>query len=384
MNRIGFYICCLLLLFATNTIAQVTIGSGFPPAKGALLDLKQNDYVSENSTKGVLFPRVMLSNEHELYPMFGTEGKEIKEYTDNRNKLKIEHKGLIVYNLSEENDFFEGLYSWDGTKWRSFVKRVVLPPSIDELLCEQAKLFPARIEAGAAYSGILTIPYIGGNGMDYLNRTYEVNGLTIERLEGSLNIGQGLLYYRVSGTPDANSIELTVNFEGKECTIYFESESDMEVKTIEYVRKRINVKPNSETNREESITTLGNLQVRYYGSDGTGAGEDFMEFRTLENTHLTYQYTKHGKGGNFIGIYGQIASSDRNWYYFTYDGNRVQTDKASGDINLHNRDIATATFILHNTREVYRLTLNANKYLPQEGNIPEVPARVSIFIEKLE
>ena len=103
MNRIGFYICCLLLLFATNTIAQVTIGSGFPPAKGALLDLKQNDYVSENSTKGVLFPRVMLSNEHELYPMFGTEGKEIKEYTDNRNKLKIEHKGLIVYNLSEEN-----------------------------------------------------------------------------------------------------------------------------------------------------------------------------------------------------------------------------------------------------------------------------------------
>ena len=384
MNRKGFYVCCLLLLFAGNAVAQVTIGSGVPPVRGALLDLKQNDQIADNSTKGVLFPRVILSNEHELYPMFGAEGNETQEYVENKNKLKAEHKGLIVYNLSEENDFSEGLYSWNGTEWRSFVKRVVLPPAIDELLCEQAKLSPSKIEEGIPYNGILTIPYIGGNGMDYLSYTYEVDGLTIERLDGSLNVGQGLLYYRVSGTPDANSIELTVSFYGGECTVYFESESDMEVKTIEYARKRIDVKPDPNANRAESMTTLGNLQVRYCGSDGTGVGEDFIEFRTLENTHITYQYTKHGKGGNFIGIYGQIASSNRDWYYFTYDPNRVMTERASGDINLVNRDIATATFILHNTREVYRLTLNANEYLSQEGDIPEVPARVSIFIEKLE
>ena len=383
MNRIKFYLCSLLLLSATNAFSQVTIGSGTSPKKGALLDLKQNDQ-ENNSTKGVLFPRVVLSDEHELYPMFGMKGNEEQEYTNNKNKIKKEHKGLIVYNLSEEKDFGEGLYIWNGTEWKFFVSKIVLPPAIDGLLCEQAKISPAKFEVATDYSGILTIPYTGGNGMDYLSCIQMTNGLTFELIPGSLNVGQGLLYYKVSGVPDAESFELKIKFAEKNCTVTIQTESNMEIKTMEYVRNRVDVVYNREINRKNTVTTLGNLQIRYNGSNGDGIDIDYIEFRTLENTHITYQYTKHGEGGNYLFRYNQIASAG-SWLDFGHgDLNNINVRNAEKDINLKKRDIAVATFILHNTSEVYRLTVNANARISARSGVPEAPARISIFIEKLE
>jgi len=379
MNKIRLYLCILPFLFSINAVSQVTIGSGIAPAKGALLDLKQNDQ-KNNSTKGVLFPRVLLSSEHELYPMFGENGTETQEYSSNKNKLKEEHKGLIVYNLSEENDFNEGLYIWDGTLWKSFVQRVVLPPAIDELLCDQAKLSPAKFDLESNYEGMLTIPYIGGNGMNYASHTQITDGLTFELISGSLNVGQGLLYYKVTGIPNAKIIELNTNFAKNNCTTHIESESDIEIKAIEYVRKRVDVVNDNEINKEKTVVTLGNLQIRY----NKRSGYDLIEFRTLENTYITYQYTKHGEGGNYLYRYNQVESIGL-WLDFGH-GNLDNTtvSNTSKDISLSKRDIATATFILHNTREVYRLTVNANTYIEKSSNTPEVPARISFFIERLE
>jgi len=383
MNRIRFYVCSLFLLFSANVFSQVTIGSGVAPAKGALLDLKQNDQ-ENNSTKGFIFPRVILTDEEELYPMFGEKGNELPEYTANKSKLKAEHKGMLVYNLSSENDFNVGLYVWDGTQWHSLVQRMVLPPAIEELLCDHAKLSPAKFEVTRGYEGILTIPYVGGNGMNYLAHTHTINGLTFELIPGSLNVGQGLLYYKVTGVPDAESIELKLNFAGKSCFVSIENESDMEIKAIEYVRKRIDVVYNSETNKKNTVTTLGNLQIRYNGSNGEGTNLDYVEFRTLQNTHITYQYTKHGEEGNYLYRYNQEPSTG-SWLDFGYgvfDNNKVSN--TIKDISLNGRNIATATFVLHNTREVYRLTINANARIKADAGVPEVPARISFFIERLE
>ena len=383
MNKLGFYLHILLLLLFNNVAAQVTIGSDIEPRKGALLDLKESN-LENNSSKGILFPRVVLSNEKELYPMFGTVGNEDPEYTANKNTsntIKSEHKGLIVYNLSEEGDFSEGLYIWDGFEWKAFQNKIVLPPAIDELLCEQVKLSPTKYNMNEPYNGILTIPYVGGNGMNYKKKSITIDGLTIELIPGTLNSGQGILYYKVSGTPTAEIIDAQINFANKNCIVHLESENDMEIKTMEYVRNRIEVSNNGEKNKEISLTTLGNLQVRYYGGD---SGLGYIEFRTIEKSHVTYQYTKHGEGGNFLGRYNQIASNG-TWLDLGYGTlNNTTVSNITKDINLSHRDVTITTFILHNTKEVYRLTVNANAYIRPDNGVPEVPARVSFFLEKLE
>jgi len=386
MNKFRFYLY-VLLLFSSNIIAQVTIGSGIAPNKGAILDLKQNDQ-DNNSTKGILFPRVVLSDSKELYPMFGNEENEDPEYTEDKNgpnRIKIEHKGLIVYNLSDKNNFNEGLHIWNGTEWRSFMDRYVSPPFIEDLLCEQAKLVPGKFEEGKPYEGgILTIPYIGGNGMDYTARTYTANGLTFELVPGRLNVGQGILYYKVTGISISESIELDINFLGQNCTVYIDSDNGFEIKTIEYVRSRTELVWEREVNEKNTLTTLGNLQIRYSGRDGGASEIDLIQFRTLEDTHITYQYTKHGDGGNYLYRYNQIKSTGQ-WLDFGY-GHLTSTNvsNTTKDINLASRDIAKTIFVLHNTREVYRLTVNANSLIQTEGDIPGVPARISFFLEKLE
>lgn len=90
--------------------AQVTIGSGLEPNKGALLDLKEKDPVDpviDNSTadKGLAIPRISLTSMTTLVDINGAIGKE------------IEHTGLMVYNLSASDGFEPGIYVWDGTKW---------------------------------------------------------------------------------------------------------------------------------------------------------------------------------------------------------------------------------------------------------------------------
>jgi hypothetical protein len=99
-------ILCLLLTGYSR--AQVTIGANEDPNKGALLDLKENTG-SVSATKGLLLPRVNLTDLNELYPMFtGTYNAEEK------NK----HIGLTVYNVEDGMGRWipAGIYVWDGTK----------------------------------------------------------------------------------------------------------------------------------------------------------------------------------------------------------------------------------------------------------------------------
>jgi hypothetical protein len=100
----------LLLLFALPLQAQVTIGSGEEPNKGALLDLKERNVTDDaaNAEKGLLLSRVELENKNKLYPMLapGYDSAEDQK-----------HAGLIVYNTTDDADFDQGLYLWDGTQW---------------------------------------------------------------------------------------------------------------------------------------------------------------------------------------------------------------------------------------------------------------------------
>jgi hypothetical protein len=95
--------------FCTGAHAQVTIGSGDSPAKGALLDVKEQNGANggPTSTKGILFPRVALDAPDLLSPLVSAA----------TNTDKLMHKGIVVYNITTSGNLKEGLYSWNGNEW---------------------------------------------------------------------------------------------------------------------------------------------------------------------------------------------------------------------------------------------------------------------------
>ena len=122
------YKTILILIFllvsfgGTNLKAQVTIGSGESPVDGALLDLKEweTSYGESNSNKGLSFPRVELTNEWELFPMFTGSEPDYQQQ-------KANHVGLVVYNTGYyfwPNE--QGLYVWNGYQWIALKSTVMI------------------------------------------------------------------------------------------------------------------------------------------------------------------------------------------------------------------------------------------------------------------
>jgi hypothetical protein len=118
--RKKFIFAMLILVYINSAVhAQVTIGSTVEPLAGSLLDMKENDNENDNTTKGIMLPRVHLSDLNNLYPMFGSPGSPDSRYAAQKSELDRKHVGLIVYNTNESasDNLKKGLYYWDGTKW---------------------------------------------------------------------------------------------------------------------------------------------------------------------------------------------------------------------------------------------------------------------------
>ena len=105
-----------ITLFCSMMQAQVTIGSLFDPQKGALLDLKEKEPANpsdSNSDKGVLFPKVALTDAKSLTPLLSGQ----PTVTD-----LVKMRGMIVYNVNENaNGIDVGLSVWNGEEWMSVV-----------------------------------------------------------------------------------------------------------------------------------------------------------------------------------------------------------------------------------------------------------------------
>lgn len=142
---------CFIFLISILTIkasAQVTFGNLEEPTKGSLLQLKNIDNITNgnaNASKGMLLPRVELTNIRKLYPMF--------EIGYDENKYNQIHTGLVVYNINETlyDGDGEGIYTWDGEKWISLGKSNSLRISTTELNLSE-------IKSSASASVILSKP----------------------------------------------------------------------------------------------------------------------------------------------------------------------------------------------------------------------------------
>jgi len=127
-NRINIYIL-LPIFFASIGIAkaQVTIGCGEEPLPGTILQLKNTTGITDgsaNATRGLLLPRVELTDLENLFPMFK---KGSGDYTGAAKvKEDIAHVGLMVYNTKEDltlpNPIYKGVYVWNVKKWELVAK----------------------------------------------------------------------------------------------------------------------------------------------------------------------------------------------------------------------------------------------------------------------
>ncbi|PQL95657.1 hypothetical protein [Apibacter adventoris] len=360
------------LLSSYNLIfSQIGIGTD-KPDPSAILDINA-DQTSQK--KGVLFPRVALTSSTDIVTI---------------PKPTV---GLIVFNTGENPGFTtRSFYYWDGTEWRLLDSSTAIEPSVNSLQCENAMLTPPRYIAGQKYSGTITLPYIMGNGGKYTNNgILEENGLSYGLQPGTLNFGNGTLSYTVTGSPSVSSptgTKFTLKFLDKSCEVTLGTLN--EIKTVNFARK--NTSPIDIFTPENSVTKIGNLEVRYNGTDPTING--FIEFRPLIPTHVTLKYDKVGYGGQNLEIYGTIpASNDGTWYKTVTDGVwnwgwgvPSSTSGSFPDLSALNRDIGTVliTFQNNTTQEVYRVSVNINDAIPAYNRIPAIKSGVTFFIEKLE
>jgi hypothetical protein len=211
----------LLACFVTTAAnAQVTIGVGEKPAKGALLDLKDHNpdplgTDKTTATKGLLLPRVGLTELNKLYPMLPTGYNTAVE-----DEL---HIGLNVYNVNRcpaGSSIYDetGPQVWSGTRWESLKLR----PAIAEANPAQtsgANVWGASIVHHAAKPNP---SYIAGTDPAYLANIYEefysadfgstagrwmTTNLTAYKYDGLVDHSQGyLLRLEVSDASAPNPI----------------------------------------------------------------------------------------------------------------------------------------------------------------------------------
>lgn len=108
---IGRMLCLAFALIYVQAEAQVTIGHSSEPNRGSLLDLKQNDSINDNSSKGLLLPRVALEDVVKMGPCIQSDLAQDED--------KKAHVGLTVYNITDSLSvgLCPGIYIWDGTTW---------------------------------------------------------------------------------------------------------------------------------------------------------------------------------------------------------------------------------------------------------------------------
>jgi len=121
------YLTLATILIANVSLAlsQVTIGNNEAPEKGALLQLKNIDGVTDgsaNATKGLGLPRVNLVSIKSIQPLS-------ENITDNTNLI-----GALVYNVntkcsnvywnkSEPIIFSSGIMVWNGEFWNPLIEK---------------------------------------------------------------------------------------------------------------------------------------------------------------------------------------------------------------------------------------------------------------------
>ncbi|WP_131401786.1 hypothetical protein [Chryseobacterium sp. JM1] len=135
------------------------------------------------------------------------------------------------------------------------------------------------------------------------------------------------------------------------------------------------VSPINASTPTNSVVTIGNLRVRFNATNANNSG--FIEFQPLVNNNTSVLYHKGGSGATNVEVWGTNAAVTGTWY-------RMPGSDNSPNLCQSCRDIGYAHIILHNTKEVYRVTVNANGNIGASGSVPAVASSATLFVEKLD
>ncbi|RNA60485.1 hypothetical protein D1631_18510 [Chryseobacterium nematophagum] len=111
-------------------------------------------------------------------------------------------------------------YDFPANKWvRASIGSNQGSGTISHLECNNATFSPPTIAVGQAYTGVLTVPYTGGNGATYPQDIIDSNGLHFVLPAGTLVNGNGNLEYIVTGTPLlTGNMLITLNIAEASCS----------------------------------------------------------------------------------------------------------------------------------------------------------------------
>lgn len=205
----------LLCLAPNSLLGQVTMGLSESPETGALLQLKdkpKEDGKLVNATRGLLLPRVKLTDVSQLFPMFPANY--------DKGKQDLVHTGLLVFNTNETLKYGDGAgtYVWDGAKWIGvgLVKRSIsisprtiylseVKPELNSTLTTSLKDLPWE----ATLSGV--------EGSSTFERTQDGNSYIFKHKRVAAKPGNLTYTYALTNNPDRKAeitvcnLDLTIN-----------------------------------------------------------------------------------------------------------------------------------------------------------------------------
>lgn len=145
-------------------------------------------------------------------------------------------------------------------------------------------------------------------------------------------------------------------------------------KSLQYAKTVTSpIDANTPTN---SVVTIGNLKVRF---NGTSSGSGYIEYQTLVASQMTVWFRKAGSGGTGLDKWGTQNAALNTWYKMAY-----QSGDNGNNITPNNRDVSESIIIIHQTKEVYRVTSNLNGNIPAAGTIPAAASSATLFVERLD
>jgi hypothetical protein len=227
----------------------VGIGSA-PAAASAVLEVT-------STNKGVLLPRVALAS--------ATDATTVPSPAT----------GLLVYNTGTAALKTTGYLYWNGTEWRTLGGESVAAGAVGAITCNGVTLVPGTYTSGTPYTGILNVPYTGGNGGTYAAQTIgPVNGLTATLPAGNFATGAGVLTYTVTGTPTVTSPTATtfpISIGSRSCSaVVGEGDGIIPGDLVFYRTPEINVSYGETTSTDTTYNSghnVANCWLSHYVSD---------------------------------------------------------------------------------------------------------------------
>lgn len=284
------------------SVQNTNIGIGTAsPANNAILDIS-------SSNKGVLLPRVTL--------------------TSNMDKVTIPNpgKGMLVYNTGTHPSYpFEGFLYWNANEWRNIDGSQTINPKINELICDSPTLEPSSFKAGQYFSGIMKVPYTGGNGGQYgvgdpINSQFNT-GLTATLRAGTLEIGNGFLVYDVTGTPSYNSpypADFSISFNGTNpCTCLVGNVDVAIVSEKATLGPLLATNDNGVSGFHRVVTTPdGKFSVRVFVPTGTVLANADLQIRSNTNSNsIMWNGQYSWQGGSSANASNNLNLATPNMWY---------------------------------------------------------------------